>query len=61
MAVFRHRRFSKILGHYAALIVLAILALAPIWIMVATSFKNDVIVQSKEPLWFFFVPTLDNY
>ncbi len=48
-------------GHYAALILLSALALAPIWVMIATSFKNDVIVQSKEPLWFFFVPTLDNY
>lgn len=48
-------------SHYAALIVLAAMALAPIWVMIATSFKNDVIVQSKEPLWFFFVPTMDNY
>ncbi len=48
-------------GYYAALIFLAAMALAPIWVMIATSFKNDVIVQSKEPLWFFFVPTLDNY
>ena len=48
-------------SYYAALIFLAAMALAPIWVMIATSFKNDVIVQSKEPLWFFFVPTLDNY
>ena len=47
--------------HYTALIVLAIVCLAPIWVMISTSFKNDVVVQSAEPLWFFFTPTLDNY
>ena len=50
-----------IFGHYAALIALALITLAPIWIMVATGFKDDVIVQQKEPIWFFFVPTLENY
>ena len=29
--------------------------------MIATGFKNDVIVQQKEPVWFFFFPTMDNY
>lgn len=53
--------FAKNLYHYTALIVLAFMALAPIWVMVATSFKNDIDVQSAEPLWLFFVPTLDNY
>ena len=48
-------------GHYAALLLLAAITLAPIWIMVATGFKNDVLVQQKEPVWFFFVPTIDNY
>ena len=47
--------------HYGFLIFLALVCLAPIWIMVSTSFKNDVVVQSSEPLWFFFFPTLDNY
>ncbi|MFG5379962.1 carbohydrate ABC transporter permease [Yoonia sp. R2-816] len=47
--------------HYTALIVLSLIVLAPIWIMVATGFKPDVVVQSREPIWFFFVPTLDNY
>lgn len=54
------RRRQKI-AYYAALIALSAMALAPIWVMIATSFKDDVIVQSKEPLWFFFVPTIDNY
>lgn len=47
--------------HYAALIALAAICLAPIWVMVATSLKDDVIVQSAKPLWFFFAPTLDSY
>ena len=47
--------------HYTALVVLSLIVLAPIWIMVATGFKPDVVVQSREPVWFFFVPTLDNY
>ena len=51
----------SVYGHYAALIVLALITLTPIWIMIATGFKNDVIVQQKEPIWFFFVPTMENY
>lgn len=51
----------NICGHYVALVVLAMITLAPIWIMLATGFKNDVLVQQKEPVWFFFVPTLENY
>ncbi len=53
--------FLRQLWHYLALIFLAVLALAPIWVMVATSFKDDVLVQEGKPLWFFFAPTLDNY
>ncbi|MEM7021534.1 MAG: carbohydrate ABC transporter permease [Pseudomonadota bacterium] len=48
-------------AHYLSLVVLAIICLAPIWVMLATSFKDDVLVQASEPLWFFFFPTLDNY
>ncbi|MGE0314508.1 MAG: carbohydrate ABC transporter permease [Lautropia sp.] len=47
--------------HYAALTVLAMICLTPIWVMIATSFKNDVVVQDAKPLWFFFVPTFENY
>lgn len=53
--------FQRQLFHYAALIFLAMMALAPIWVMIAISFKNDIDVQDSTPLWFFFVPTLDNY
>ena len=52
---------GAVVWHYAGLFVLAAICLAPIWVMLATSFKNDVVVQQAEPLWFFFVPTLDNY
>lgn len=51
----------SICGHYVALVVLAMITLAPIWIMLATGFKDDVLVQQKQPVWFFFVPTLENY
>ena len=51
----------NISGHYFALIVLALITLAPIWVMIVTGFKPDVAVQSREPIWFFFVPTMDNY
>lgn len=51
----------SICGHYVALVVLAMITLAPIWIMLATGFKDDVLVQQKQPVWFFFLPTLENY
>ncbi len=47
--------------HYLCLAVLALITLMPIWVMISTGFKNDVLVQQKEPVWFFFFPTLDNY
>lgn len=53
--------FVRQFWHYLALIFLAVLALAPIWVMIATSFKDDVLVQDGKPLWFFFAPTLENY
>jgi len=48
-------------GRYLALVLLALVALAPIWVVLSTSFKNDVVVQNGTPLWFFFHPTLENY
>ena len=56
----RHERIRN-LWYYAALFILAAMSLAPIWVMIATSFKDEVILQGDTPLWFFFVPTLDNY
>lgn len=53
--------FGAPCAHYAALVLLGLMTLAPIWVMVVTGFKDDVLVQQKDPVWFFFVPTLDNY
>ena len=47
--------------HYTALIMLACMSLAPIWVMITTSFKDEVTLQGDTPLWIFFVPTLQNY
>ena len=48
------------LGHYALVVVLALLAIGPVYIMLMTSFKNQVDMFSRVPLWI-FAPTLDNY
>ncbi|MEP3275652.1 MAG: carbohydrate ABC transporter permease [Stappiaceae bacterium] len=53
--------FLRQFWHYSALIILAMVALGPIWVMIATSVKDDVLVQDGKPLWFFFAPTLENY
>ena len=47
--------------HYLALVVLAVLCLTPIYIMISTGFKQQVLILSGEPVWFFFTPTMDNY
>lgn len=46
--------------HYAMLVVLAVLCLAPIAVIFATSLRQQVHVFA-EPLNFLFVPTLENY
>ena len=48
-------------GRYGALVVLAAICLIPIWVMIGTSFKNEVLIFDGRPVWFFFVPTLENY
>ena len=48
-------------GRYAAIVVLAGICLIPIWVMVGTSFKNEVVIFDGRPVWFLFFPTLDNY
>ena len=47
--------------HYLVLVLLAVVILTPLWVMVSTSLKDQVVIFDREPLWFFFVPTLDNY
>ena len=46
---------------YTALFLLACMSLAPIWVMISTSLKDEVTLQGDTPIWFFFVPTLSNY
>ena len=48
-------------GRYGAVIVLAVVCLLPIWVMLGTSFKNEVLIFDGRPVWFLFVPTLENY
>lgn len=52
---------SSLIGHYLAVLVLAFLCLMPIWVMISTSFKDEITIFDGKPIWFFFVPTLDNY
>ena len=47
-------------SHYTVLIILAILCLAPIWVIFATSLRQQVDIFA-EPLNFIFMPTLENY
>ena len=52
---------ARIWGHYASLIILAVICLTPIWVMISTSFKNEVLIFDAKPVWFFFFPTMENY
>ena len=47
-------------SRWAALIVLAFITMAPIFVMFATSLKTQVEIQSQVPSWI-FMPTLSNY
>jgi len=51
----------RMLLHYVCLMMLALACLMPIWVMISTSFKNEIVIFDGKPIWFFFVPTLDNY
>ncbi len=46
--------------HYLVLMVLALLCIAPIWVIFATSLRQQVDIFA-EPLNFLFMPTLENY
>ena len=45
---------------YIALITLALVALAPVFVMFATSLKLPIEIQSRVPRWI-FMPTVSNY
>jgi multiple sugar transport system permease protein len=47
-------------GHYAMLVVLAFLCIAPILVIFATGLRQQVQIFA-EPLNFIFMPTLENY
>jgi multiple sugar transport system permease protein len=47
-------------AHYSVLIVLAVLCIAPIAVILATSFRQQVDIFAA-PLDFMFTPTLENY
>jgi len=55
----RRVRWGEI-SRYAAMIVLALITLLPIYVMFATSLKTPVEIQSRVPSWI-FMPTLSNY
>ncbi len=48
------------IGHYGLLILLSIAILLPIYVIILTSFKRQVVVMSKSPVWW-FEPTINNY
>lgn len=54
------RPWWLVLSHYLTLTVLALLCIAPIWVIFATSLRQQVDIFA-EPLNFLFMPTLENY
>ena len=56
-----HNSVVHVMVHYFFLILLALICLTPIWVMISTSFKNEIVIFDAKPIWFFFAPTLDNY
>ena len=59
MSEYKHKH--NLYLHYAGLIILSLMCLAPIWVMISTSFKNQVLIFEAKPIWFAFFPTLENY
>jgi multiple sugar transport system permease protein len=54
------RSWPLVISHYAMLIVLAMICIAPILVIFATSLRQQVQIFA-EPLNFLFMPTLENY
>jgi len=54
------RPLGLVVAHYTMLIVLAFLCVAPIFVIFATSLRQQVMIFA-EPLNFIFAPTLENY
>ncbi len=51
----------RVAGHYFFLVLLALICLTPIWVMISTSLKDQITIFDGKPIWFFFVPTIENY
>lgn len=43
------------------MLVLALVCRMPIWVMISTSFNNEITIFEGTQIRFFFVPTFDNY
>lgn len=56
----RRRVNWNTVGHYALLIVLSLIILFPFYMIFITSLKQQVVIMSKDPVWF-FTPTISNY
>jgi multiple sugar transport system permease protein len=54
------RSIPLVAAHYTMLILLAVICIAPILVIFATSMRQQVQIFS-EPLNFLFIPTLENY
>lgn len=54
------RPLPLVIGHYGMLIVLSLLCLLPIFVIFATSLRQQVQIFA-DPLNFIFMPTLENY
>ena len=54
------RPLPVVFFHYSALIILAVICVAPIVVIFATSLRQQVQIFS-DPLNFLFIPTLENY
>ena len=51
---------KSLLLHYLLLILLSLIILGPIYLMVLTSVKHQVVIMSRKPVWI-FTPTMNNY
>lgn len=50
----------SVFSHYTVLITLSFIVIAPIYVMLVTSLKNQVDILSSTPVWI-FMPTIENY
>lgn len=56
----RSRIKGTTIAHYLLLIFLSLIILFPMFMIIITSLKQQVVIMSKTPVWF-FMPTISNY